>query len=192
MDMLSPQFVFFLGVALVVILSALGMLLSRNTVYSVLYLVMNFAAVAVLYMMLGASFIALAQVTVYAGAIMVLFLFVVMLLGAEALPGNETIRGQRVLAGAAFIALVVEAVLIIILRGGSFNPLPPATGDFSTPTNIGMALFTRYSLPFELTSVILLVAVVGAIVLTKRDTPDSSHGTTLVKPESVTDALRKE
>jgi NADH-quinone oxidoreductase subunit J len=192
MDMLSPQFVFFLGVALVVILSALGMLLSRNTVYSVLYLVMNFAAVAVLYMMLGASFIALAQVTVYAGAIMVLFLFVVMLLGAEALPGNETIRGQRVLAGAAFIALVVEAILIIILRGGNFNPLPPATGDFSTPTNIGMALFTRYSLPFELTSVILLVAVVGAIVLTKRDTPDSSHGTTLVKPESVTDALRKE
>jgi NADH-quinone oxidoreductase subunit J len=167
--MLSQPMFLFLGVGLVVIATALGMLLSRNAVYSVLFLVMNFASVAVLYMTLGAPFIALAQVTVYAGAIMVLFLFVVMLLGAERLSGKEPLRGQRMAAGLVFLALLVEAGLILVLRSGNLSPLPPANGDFSTPAKIGMALFTQYSLPFELTSVILVIAAVGAIVLTHRE-----------------------
>jgi NADH-quinone oxidoreductase subunit J len=167
--MFTAQFIFFAVVGLVVIASALGMLLSRNAIYSVLFLVLNFAAVAVLYMLLGAPFIALAQVTVYAGAIMVLFLFVVMLLGAERLQTGEDIRGQRWLAGGVLLALLLEAGVILAMNFGAFHALPEATGEFSTPANIGMELFTRYSLPFELTSVILLVAVVGAIVLTKRE-----------------------
>jgi NADH-quinone oxidoreductase subunit J len=167
--MLTAQFIFFVVVAVVVIASALGMLLSRNAMYSVLFLVLNFASVAVLYMLLGAPFIALAQVTVYAGAIMVLFLFVVMLLGAERLQTKEDIRGQRWLAGGVLLALLVEAGVMLVVNFGTFHALPEATGLFSSPAAIGMELFTRYSLPFELTSVILLVAVVGAIVLTKRE-----------------------
>ena len=167
--MLSSQVLVFFIVALVVIASAVAMLLSQNAVHSVLFLVGNFASVAALYMILGAPFIALAQVTVYAGAIMILFLFVVMLLGAERLPGKEPLRGQRLLAGVVFVALLVEAGVMVVLRGrAGLGSLTPPTGSFATPADIGMALFTQYSLPFELTSVLLVVAAVGAIVLTHR------------------------
>ena len=83
---MSLDLIFFLLLSLISISTALGMLLSRNAVYSALFLVLNFITVAVFYLLLGAPFIAMAQVTVYAGAIMVLFLFVIMLLGAESLP----------------------------------------------------------------------------------------------------------
>jgi NADH-quinone oxidoreductase subunit J len=161
--MFSSEVVVFFIIALLVIASAVAMLLSRNAVHSVLFLVGNFAAVAALYMILGAPFIALAQVTVYAGAIMILFLFVVMLLGAERLPGGEV-----------FAALLVEAGVIVVLRGqAGLGSLTPPTGNFASPADIGMALFTQYSLPFELTSVLLVVAAVGAIVLTHRSKPSS-------------------
>lgn len=167
--MLSSEMVVFFIIALVVIASAVAVLLSRNAVHSVLFLVANFAAVAALYMTLGAPFIALAQVTVYAGAIMILFLFVVMLLGAERLPGNEPLRGQRLAAGVVFAALLVEGGLIVVLRDqAGLGSLTPPTGSFASPADIGMALFTQYSLPFELTSVLLVVAAVGAILLTHR------------------------
>ena len=169
MNYVSSEVVVFFIIALVVIASAVAMLLSRNAVHSVLFLVTNFAAVAALYMTLGAPFIALAQVTVYAGAIMILFLFVVMLLGAERLPGNEPLRGQRVAAIVVFVVLLVEAGVLVVLRGqAGLGSLTPPTGNFASPADIGMALFTQYSLPFELTSVLLVVAAVGAIVLTHR------------------------
>ncbi|MCE1254822.1 MAG: NADH-quinone oxidoreductase subunit J, partial [Anaerolineae bacterium] len=96
MDVLS-QFGYGL-LALVIVLSALGMVLNRNAVHSAVLLAFNFVNVAVLYLLLGAPFIAMVQVTVYAGSIMVLFMFVIMLLGAEKLSINEPIKGQRILA----------------------------------------------------------------------------------------------
>jgi NADH-quinone oxidoreductase subunit J len=86
---MTLELIFFLILSLIAIVTALGMLLSRNAIYSALFLVLNFITVAVFYLLLGAPFIAMAQVTVYAGAIMVLFLFVIMLLGAESLPKAE-------------------------------------------------------------------------------------------------------
>jgi NADH-quinone oxidoreductase subunit J len=86
---MSPDLILFLILALVAVVTAVGMLLSRNAVYSALFLVLNFVTVAVFYILLGAPFIAMAQITVYAGAIMVLFLFVIMLLGAERLPDAD-------------------------------------------------------------------------------------------------------
>jgi NADH-quinone oxidoreductase subunit J len=167
--MLSSQALVFFGIAVVVVATAVAMLLSRNAVHSVLFLVANFASVAALYMTLGAPFIALAQVTVYAGAIMILFLFVVMLLGAERLPGKEPLGGQRLLAGVVFVALLAEAGVIVGMQTrGTLASLTPPTGSFANPADIGMALFTQYSLPFELTSVLLVIAAVGAIVLTYR------------------------
>src|SRR6187399_1375216 len=96
---MTLELISFLILALVAIATALGMLLSRNAIYSALFLVLNFITVAVFYVLLGAPFIAMAQVTVYAGAIMVLFLFVIMLLGAEVLRrGGSPLRWQTGLA----------------------------------------------------------------------------------------------
>src|SRR5262245_15186504 len=106
----------FLVLALIAIAAALGMLLSRNAVYSALYLVLNFITVAVFYLLLGAPFIAMAQITVYAGAIMVLFLFVIMLLGAENLPQSEVLPWQRPLAILLSMALGVEAAYLFLTK----------------------------------------------------------------------------
>jgi NADH-quinone oxidoreductase subunit J len=155
--------------ALVAIASALGMMFSRNAVYSALFLIVNFGSVAVFYMQLQAPFISLAQVTVYAGAIMVLFLFVIMLLGAEQLRGDGLVmRWQRPLAISLGVILLVETFYIILTRTGASTVFPSAASQFGGPEAVGEILFDQYLLPFEVTSVLLLVAMIGAIVLTKR------------------------
>ncbi len=166
---MSADLVLFLVLAVVAVLTALGMLLSRNAVYSALFLVLNFATVAVFYILLEAPFIALTQVTVYAGAIMVLFLFVIMLLGAERLPGEEPLRWQRPLAITLAVVLVLEAGYLLFVRGAAQGFFAETAADFGSAQGIGMMLFNRYLLPFEATSVLLLVAMVGAIVLTKKE-----------------------
>jgi NADH-quinone oxidoreductase subunit J len=167
---MSTGNLFFGVVAIIVIATAIGMLISRNAIYSALFLVLNFASVALLYVTLGAPFIAMAQVTVYAGAIMILFLFVIMLLGAERLEGEGALRGERLLAVILAAVFLGEAVWLVIFQAG-VSPLllsMPAS-DFASPAQVGMVLFSNYLLPFEITSVILLVALIGAIVLTKTD-----------------------
>ncbi len=162
----------FLLLALVAIASALGMLLSRNAVYSALFLVLNFITVAVFYLLLGAPFIAMAQITVYAGAIMVLFLFVIMLLGAESLPKSNVLPWQRPLAIGLSVLLFVEAAYLLVTKARpSGNVLAPEAAVNATENlqQLGVALFTDYLLPFEVVSILLLVAMVGAIVLTKKE-----------------------
>src|SRR5688572_9463095 len=104
---MSLDLILFLILSLIAIATALGMLLSRNAIYSALFLVLNFITVAVFYLLLGAPFIAMAQVTVYAGAIMVLFLFVIMLLGAEGISGEFNWR-KAVFPGLLAVILAVE------------------------------------------------------------------------------------
>ena len=162
----------FLVLALVAIATALGMLMSRNAVYSALFLVLNFTTVAVFYLLLGAPFIAMAQITVYAGAIMVLFLFVIMLLGADALPKTEVLPWQRPLAIFLAVLLAVEATFLLVTKARpSGNVLQPeaAVNTMDNLRQMGMVLFNQYLLPFEVTSVLLLVAMVGAITLTKKE-----------------------
>lgn len=161
--------ILFSVLGLVVVGTALGMIISRNAVYAALFLVLNFATVALLYLILGAPFIAIAQVSVYAGAIMVLFLFVIMLLGAEKMPAGEPLKRHRPLALLLGMIFLGEAVLFLVVRGGSFNAMPPVKPEFGSPAEIGLAMFTEYALPFEITSIILLVALVGAVLLTRRD-----------------------
>jgi NADH-quinone oxidoreductase subunit J len=163
---MSSGVIIFAVLAFVAVASAIGMLISQNSVYSALFLVVNFSVIAVLYLILGAPFIALAQITVYAGAIVVLFLFVIMMLGTERLTGGGPIRGQRliaVLVGAVFLA---EAAVFLVWRSGLTGVITQPAADLSTPASIGNALFTTYTLPFEATSLILLAAVIGAIILT--------------------------
>jgi NADH-quinone oxidoreductase subunit J len=164
---MTPATLIFLSLALLAIATAAGMLLSRNTVYAALFLILNFSVGALLYLLLGAPFIAMAQVTVYAGAIMVLFLFVIMLLGAEKLPPSQNLRWQAPLAIVVGLILLAEGVYLLALRNGAQPPLEAPPVNFATPSDIGMMLFNEFALPFEITSVILLVAVVGAIVLTR-------------------------
>jgi NADH-quinone oxidoreductase subunit J len=148
--------------------AAVLMLFQRNAVHAALLLVLNQFTLAVFFVLLDAHFLAAVQVIVYAGAIMVLFLFVIMFLGVdrrEALV--ETIRGQRPLAvglGALLVAEVVAAVRLGIGTAGVAGPLPQ--GD--NVEAVARTLFTRYVFPFEVTSILLIVAAIAAIVLARR------------------------
>jgi NADH-quinone oxidoreductase subunit J len=167
---MTPDLALFLTLAVIAVATAVGMLASRNAVYSVLFLVMNFVTVAVLYLLLNAAFIAMVQVTVYAGAIMVLFLFVVMLLGAERLAGDERLRWQRPAAAVLGLALLGEAAYALFERAPASGSIPGAVaGDFGSPAAVGTLLFNQYLVPIEVASVLLLVAMVGAIVLSRDD-----------------------
>jgi NADH-quinone oxidoreductase subunit J len=164
---MNTDLVLFFGLAAVAIWSAACMLLSRNAVYSALFLVLNFLTVAVFFLLLRAAFIALMQVTVYAGAIMVLFLFVIMLLGAERVETTPSLPWQAPVAVALAVVLF-GLMALALLQGGTAGAAAPLGEAFGSPEAVGQILFSRYILPFEITSVLLLVAMVGAIVLTRR------------------------
>lgn len=164
---MTPDLILFFILAAVAVGAALGMLFSRNAVYSALFLILNFATVAVFYLLLGAPFIAMAQITVYGGAIMVLFLFVIMLLGAEQLSRVRTLGWQQPVALVLALTLIFEAAYIIFVRTETLPVVEAVGSSYGNPQAIGELLFSQYLLPFEITSVLLLVAMIGAIVLTK-------------------------
>jgi len=167
---MTSDFLLFLVLAVVAVASALSMLFSRNAVYSALFLVINFATIAVFFLLLGSPFLAMAQVTVYAGAIMVLFLFVIMLLGAEQLRQERTFAWQQPVAIILGLILLIETGYVIYSLGFEQEILPSFSefaSNYASPADIGTLLFNEYLLPFEITSVLLLVAMIGAIVLTK-------------------------
>jgi NADH-quinone oxidoreductase subunit J len=171
--LMTSELIVFLVLSLVAISSALGMAFSRNAIYSALFLVLNFVTVAVFYLLLGAPFIAMSQITVYAGAIMVLFLFVIMLLGAENLaPLPQAMPWQRPLAFILAVTLVVESVYLIFARAKLDTVITApgvAANSMDSLREMAMTLFNQFLLPFEITSILLLVAMVGAIVLTNRE-----------------------
>jgi NADH-quinone oxidoreductase subunit J len=168
---MTLELIFFLLLSLTAIATALGMLLSRNAIYSALFLVLNFTTVAVFYLLLGAPFIAMAQVTVYAGAIMVLFLFVIMLLGGERLSTSPTLRFHPMIAIPAGLALLAVFVINIMQWAGQIIDIADTPADYGAPKAVGQLLFSQYMLPFEVTAVILLAAVIGAIILAKSERP---------------------
>jgi NADH-quinone oxidoreductase subunit J len=165
--------IIFVIVGVIAVAAALGMLLSNNAVHAALYLILNFVCVAFFYLSLNAPFLAMVQITVYAGAIMVLFLFVIMLLGAERVPLSSTLRWQMPLGALLALALLGTAAYAIVSGGVALAPKELATGaeTFGGPFQVGDVLFQSYLFPFELTSVLLLVAMIGAIVLTRDEKP---------------------
>ena len=166
---MNPEIIVFFILALVAVATALGMLFSKNAVYAAIFLVLNFATVAVFFLTLGGSFIAVTQVAVYAGAIMVLFLFVIMLLGAEKLGRSQTLKWQFPLALVLGLLLIVQTFYVLFSQVGQVESLATLPEGFGTPTSIGQLLFSQYLLPFEVTSILLLVAMIGAIVLTRQN-----------------------
>ena len=164
---MSSELIVFLVLALVAIATALGMLFSQNAVYSALFLVLNFVTVAIFYLLLGAPFIAMSQITVYAGAIMVLFLFVIMLLDLKE-EERRKVKKLGLVAGLISVGAIVAIFVrsLIATNPGKDLPAPTAVGDTAT---LGKMLFTSYLLPFEIVSILLLVAMVGVILLSKKD-----------------------
>lgn len=164
--------ILFIILAVIAIISALMMLRSKNAVHAALYLVLNFTTIAVMYLVLNAPFLFVTQITIYAGAIMVLFLFVVMLLGAEQLRGPATgSRWQWVISGILGISLAVTFVWML-LTDLNLTGSGSETAVDAGPVSIGLELFESYVFPFEIASVVLLVAMVGVVVLRSRKGKD--------------------
>lgn len=151
--------------AILILVSALGVILARNPVRSALCLVMTLFFLAVLYLFLDAHLVGALQIIVYTGAIMVLFLFVIMLLNLQEDPEE---RSAVITLGAAGGLCAVFVGLLIYMVGNNTGIAGPAQAGFGTIQTVAQALFLRLMLPFEITSVLMLVAIVGAVVLAKR------------------------
>jgi NADH-quinone oxidoreductase subunit J len=151
---------------------------TKDTVHSVLFLILNFLSVAALYILLRAEFVAVIQVLVYAGGIVVLYLFVVMLVNLKRPPELHVAPQRLGRTGMAVAAAVLLELAAILAYGGarSLGGKPPAPADApalaGNTEQLGWALYTDYLVPFEVASMLLLVAMVGAIVLAKRELQD--------------------
>jgi NADH-quinone oxidoreductase subunit J len=163
----------FVVCALIVLTGAFGVILLRNPVHSALSLVMTLFGVAVLFVAQEAHFLAAVQVIVYAGAIVVLFLFVIMLLGVDRQEAVEVeeLKGQRPIA--VGLGVLVLALVVLLARFDKWATGAPAarglaSGSGENVEKLGRSIFTDFLLPFEVTAVLLVIAVVGAVVLARR------------------------
>jgi NADH-quinone oxidoreductase subunit J len=164
---MSLQQIIFGVLSVISLVSALGVVLSKNPVTSVLCLIVTFFTIAGHYIMLNAQFLAVVHIIVYAGAIMVLFLFVIMLmnLNAEIEPQKRSwLKYAGAISGGAFLV-----VLLAALREASMPALLPGANDIGLIANLGKTLFNQYVVPFEVSSILFLSAMVGAVVIGKKE-----------------------
>jgi NADH-quinone oxidoreductase subunit J len=166
--------VVFYGLAAMILGFGVLVVTARNTVHSVLALVANFLCVAVLYVTLGAEFLAVIQVLVYAGGIVVLYLFVVMLVNLKTAPARIGRPSVSAGVGTALAAAVLTEITALVVYAASrpedaaiaASPLPVGGGNTEA---VGWTLYTGYLVPFEVASVLLIAALVGAVVLARRE-----------------------
>jgi len=170
--MIFTDFVFY-TLAAILLLAGLRVITTRNPVHAALFLVLAFFTAAGIWLLLEAEFLAIALVLVYVGAVMVLFLFVVMMLDVNIDKLREGFWDYLPMAG--FIGLLMAVEMVMVLGGKYFavNKVAAKPADYSNTAELGRVLYTDYFLPFELASVVLLVAIVAAITLTLRDRKDS-------------------
>lgn len=160
---------FFLILSAICLVAAINVLVQKHPIYSALSLIVTFTSLAGIYLQMQAEFIAMMQIVVYTGAIMVLFVFVIMLLGARATTLAPT-RLQFVKFTAIPLSVCLSVELAMILRGGTAANLQPATAAAEGNTEaIGRLLYSRFALPLEVASVLLLAAILGVIVLAKKE-----------------------
>ena len=166
----ATQAVTFWVLAIIAVAAALGLVLARRAVHCAVLLAVVMLSLAVLYAMQGAPFLAFVQVIVYTGAVLMIFLFVLMIVGVTSADSVvETIKGQRMAAGIAGIGLLV--LLSLIIGQAVIGPAAPAGPGFGS-SNVGaiaQLIFTRYVFPFEVTSALLITAALGAMVLAHRE-----------------------
>jgi len=159
----------FLGA--IAITAALGVIMARKAIYSALFLLVNFCSLAGLYLLLNAQFLAAAQVIVYAGAIVVLFLFATMLLGGGEESSKFKVQSSKFLAIVLAFVLLVEVGYVLVsgtLTGIQGSDTPEAIARVGNVQAIGKLLFTDYLLPFELAAILLLIGIVGTVILAKK------------------------
>ena len=159
--------VLFWALSVMALFSALMVVTSKNPVFSVIWLIVTFFTISGHYILLNAQFLAIVNIIVYAGAIMVLFLFVIMLmnLGKDTEPQkNKWLKLAGAVAGGCLLLVMVAA-----LRNTEQNMAQLATGDIGLIQNLGKVLFSDYVVPFEISSILFLSAMVGAVMLGKRD-----------------------
>ncbi len=168
---MTPETFVFYAFAAILVFAALRVITSRNPVHSALWLVLSFFSAAGVWMLLHAEFLAIALVLVYVGAVMVLFLFVVMMLDVNFDKMREGFRSYIPVAAIVGVLILIEMAVAVIggyLAPGS-TPTPGQTGPgFSNTAALGRQLYTEYAFPFEIAAVILLVAIIAAIGLTHR------------------------
>lgn len=160
--------------AVIAVVASLGVVGQRNPMYSVLLLIVSFGALSGLYVLLNAPFVAAIQIIIYAGAIMVLFLFVVMLLNV---PNEDPAKGYHVkmLGGAgprhfgAVLSVILIAELVWAMSHLRLTAMPEQSGMTSSVYQIGLKLFREYAFAFEATSVLILLAMVGAVILARKE-----------------------
>ena len=161
---MAPLFYIF---AVLAILAALSVVLQRTPVYSALSLIVVLCSLAVVYLLLGAEFLAVIQVIIYAGAIMVLFVLVIMLLNARQETPSDRSRLARWLGAPLLLVFLGELLFAVWERFPTATTRAAALPD-AGPRAVGALLFRSYVLPFEVTSILILVAVLGAVVLAKK------------------------
>jgi NADH-quinone oxidoreductase subunit J len=156
--------------AVVSVAAAIGMILSPRAVHCAVWLAVVMLSLAVLYLTAGAPFLAAVQIIVYTGAVLMLFLFVLMIVGVSSADSlRETIRGQRMAAGLFAIAFLV--LLVLTIGHAALGPAAPASVSYGSANvqSIARLIFTRYFFPFEVTSALLITAALGAMVLAHRE-----------------------
>jgi NADH-quinone oxidoreductase subunit J len=165
---LTTELIVFAGLAGTAAAAAIGVVAFPNAIRSALCLVLNFFVLAFLYFTLGAETLGITQIAVYAGAIMVLFIFVIMLLNLRAPQLLEEKRDMKKVIGIGFgvaLAALLASQIVPIFIGREAKPL---AGEYGAPEAVGRALFTNYVFPFEAVSFLLLIGIVGSILLAKR------------------------
>ncbi len=170
---MTTEAILFFILAAAAIVTAVLMILQRNPVMSALYLVANFFCIAALYLLLRAQLLAVLQVAVYAGAIMVLVIFVIMLLNlGEEQKLAERINVKTVLGIVLAFGFLLELLYLFLTPGSQALPevISPNADLIGTVESMGTALFGKFLLPFEVTSMLLLAAIVGAVILAKKQT----------------------
>ena len=159
------QFLFFL-LAIICVGAVLGMIISKDQAYNALFLIVAFVCTGGLFGLLDAPFIAAVQIIIYAGAIMILFIFVVMMINLR--KGIEPEKKKWTLYFAVIVAAVLVIELVLTLKGALEPAGSSAIAELGNPTDLGRLLFTKYLYPFEITSILIIAALVGAIVLVKK------------------------
>jgi NADH-quinone oxidoreductase subunit J len=161
--------VLFWFLSILALVAAIGVVSSKNPIYSVLWLIVVFFSISGHYILMNAQFLAIVNIIVYAGAIMVLFLFVIMMmnLNAEAEPPkNMYMKMAGVISGLSLMIVIVAA---LSKPGGEGHNVMMAGSDIGLIENLGKSLFNQYVIPFEISSVLFLSAMIGAVILGKKD-----------------------
>jgi NADH-quinone oxidoreductase subunit J len=159
--------ILFWALTAVALFSALMVITSKNPVYSVLWLIVTFFTISGHYLLLNAQFLAIVNIIVYAGAIMVLFLFVIMLMNLS--KDTEPQKNKWLKLAGAVAGGCLLLVLVAALRGTETRMTEMGTGSIGLIQNLGQVLFTKYVVPFEIASILFLSAMIGAVVIGKRD-----------------------